>query len=89
MAAHKKQQYSHWQTGGGPVFNKKTPSSVNKAKKTLLLLAKSKPAAAKKIIQNANSNVLKAISEICLNMLNGVVPLTPKQKKDYTDIAIL
>ena len=59
----------------------KTPASVNKVKSTLILLANSTPAAAKKIIKNSNRDVLKAISEICLNILNGFVPLTHAQKK--------
>lgn len=57
------------------------PKSVNKVKKTLLLLAHSKPAAIKKIIKNANRDLLKAISEISLNMLRGNLPLTLAQKK--------
>ena len=56
------------------------PKSVNKVKKTLLLLAHSKPAAIKKIIKNANRDLLKAISEISLNMLRGNLPLTLAQK---------
>ena len=56
------------------------PKSVNKMKKTLLLLAHSKPAAVKKIIKNANRDLLKAISEISLNMLQGNLPLNPTQK---------
>lgn len=57
-----------------------TPASVDKAKNTLILLANSTPAAAKKIIENANRDVIKAISELSLNTLNGVVKLTPSQK---------
>ena len=56
-------------------------ANINKVKKTLLLLTKSKPGAAKKILKNANRDLIKAISEIALNMLNGVVPLTLDQKK--------
>ena len=58
-----------------------TPPSVKKCKKTLILLANSKPDAAKKIIKSAGGSVLKAISEICLNMLNGVINLSSTQKK--------
>lgn len=56
-------------------------TNINKVKKTLLLLSKSKPGAAKKILKNANRDLIKAISEIALNMLNGVVPLTLDKKK--------
>ena len=56
------------------------PARLSKVKKTLILLAKSKPKVVKQILKNANSNVIKAISEIALNMLNGVVRLTPAQK---------
>ena len=59
----------------------KTPPSVKKVQKTLILLANAKPSAAKKIIKNASHNVLKAVSEICLNMLNGVVNLSVSHKK--------
>lgn len=55
-------------------------SNINKAKKTLILLANSKPKAVRKILKNASSQLIKAISEIALNCLNGVVRLTPKQK---------
>ena len=58
-----------------------TMRHVSKAKKTLILLANSKPAAAKKIIAKASQNVLKAISELALNMLNGVLTLNDAQKK--------
>ena len=58
-----------------------TMAHVSKAKKTLILLANSKPAAAKKIIAKASQNVLKAISELALNMLNGVLTLNDAQKK--------
>ena len=54
--------------------------NINKVKKTLILLANSKPSVVKKILKNANSHLIKAISEIALNMLNGVVHLTPSQK---------
>ena len=54
--------------------------NINKVKKTLVLLANSKPSVVKKILKNANSHLIKAISEIALNMLNGVVHLTPSQK---------
>ena len=80
MAAHKKST----KRPGGAVRSAKhqtrTPASVEKAKNTLILLANSTPAAAKKIIENANRDVIKAISELSLNTLNGVIKLTPSQK---------
>ena len=84
MAARKKSAKQGGARGarGGAVRSAKrqTPPSVEKAKNTLILLAKSTPAAAKKIIENANRDVIKAISELSLNTLNGVVKLTPSQK---------
>ena len=56
-------------------------ANITKAKKTLILLANSKPNAVKQILKNANSHVIRAISEIALNCLNGVVSLTPAQKR--------
>ena len=58
-----------------------TPASIQKVKKTLVLLANAKPTVAKKIIKSASGNVVKAISEICLNMLNGVINLSSTHKK--------
>ena len=49
-------------------------ANVTKAKNTLILLANAKPKAAK-------NHVIRAISEIALNCLNGVLPLTPAQKR--------
>ena len=56
-------------------------ANVTKAKNTLILLANAKPKAAKKILANAKNHVIRAISEIALNCLNGVLPLTPAQKR--------
>ena len=52
------------------------PKNIAKAKPTLLLLAKSRPAAAKKILKSASSTVIRAIAELALNCLNGVIPLS-------------
>ena len=50
---------------------------LKKHQQTLVLLSKSKPYAAKKILQTAPNSLIKAIVEIALNSLNGVIPLTP------------
>lgn len=55
-------------------------SNIRKAKKTLILLANSRPKVVKKILKNANNQVIKAISELALNCLNGAVKLSPTQK---------
>ena len=55
-------------------------ANITKAKKTLILLANSKPNAVKQILKNANIHVIRAISEIALNCLNGVVSLTHKKE---------
>ena len=55
-------------------------ANINKAKKTLILLANSKPDVVRKILKKASTGLVKAISEIALNCLNGVVRLTPAQK---------
>ena len=55
-------------------------ANITKVKKTLVLLANSKPSVVKKILSNANKHIIKAISEICLNMLNGCVHLSTSQK---------
>ena len=57
------------------------PRNVDKAKDTLILLANSHPTAAKKILKNANNTVIKAIAELALNCLNGVLPLNSAAKK--------
>ena len=44
------------------------------------MLANATPNAAKKIIESANRDVIKAISEISINTLNGVLKLTPSQR---------
>jgi len=56
-------------------------ANLNKHRKTLLILSKAKPRAARKIIANAEPSLIKALSEISLNILNGLIPLTPARKK--------
>ena len=55
-------------------------SNINKVKKTLLLLVNSKPSVVKKILKNADKSLIKALSEVALNMLNGAVSLSTSQK---------
>ena len=57
-------------------------ANLSRHRKTLLLISKSSPKAAKKIIAKANGSLIKAISEICLNILNGVIPLSNPKKRD-------
>ena len=47
----------------------------------LQLLAKSKPAQARQILKNANSDLVESLRQCVLNVLRGVVSLTPKQHK--------
>ena len=57
------------------------PRNLDKAKDTLILLANSRPTAAKKILKSASNTVIKAIAELALNCLNGVIPLSSAAKK--------
>ena len=45
------------------------------------ILAKSKPQLQKAIFQYGPSDLIIALSEIVLNTLKGVIPLSPKQKR--------
>ena len=47
----------------------------------LQILAKCKPRLRKLIIDNGPPSIVLCLSECCLNLLKGVVPLTPRQKK--------
>ena len=47
----------------------------------LEVLAKSKPKLRKVLIDNVPATVITAICECCLNLLKGVIPLTPRQKR--------
>ena len=44
-------------------------------------MAKSKPAQARQILKNANSDLVESLRQCVLNVLRGVVSLTPKQHK--------
>ena len=54
---------------------------VKRALPLLQALAEAKPKFKKAIIKNASPELLKAISEIVLNMLKGIIPLSPQQKQ--------
>ncbi len=56
-------------------------SYVKRALPLLQVIAKAKPKARNAIIQHAPTDLIKAISEIVLNVLKGVVRLTAAQKK--------
>ena len=58
----------------------KMSSLVKRALPLLKLLVDAKPELKKAIIKYASSDLVKAISEIALNMLKGVIKLTPQQK---------
>ena len=47
----------------------------------LQVLAESKPQIRDAIVQHGPTELIKAISEIVLNVLKGVIKITPKQKK--------
>ena len=56
-------------------------ANLNRHRRTLMILSKATPKAAKKIIARAPASLIKAISEICLNLITGVIPLTATKKK--------
>ena len=56
-------------------------TGISKHRETLLVLTKARPRLVKKIIQTADKSLIMALSECALNVLNGVVPLTPAKKK--------
>lgn len=45
------------------------------------ILTLATPRARKSVIRDADENLLNAVSECCLNVLHGRVPLTSKQKE--------
>ncbi len=54
---------------------------VKRALPLLQVIAKSKPKVRNAIIEHGPADLIKAISEIVLNVLKGVVKLTARQKK--------
>ena len=49
-------------------------------KDTLMVLAKAKPALVKKIIKPAKRDLVDALSELSLNLLHGVIPISSQRK---------
>lgn len=47
----------------------------------LSVLSKAPPPMRKKLIQTASKDVIDTVSECCLNVLKGTIPLSPHQKK--------
>ena len=47
----------------------------------LQVIVKSKPKLRKLLIDNVSANVITAICECSLNLLKGVIPVTPRQKR--------
>ena len=47
----------------------------------LQVIVKSKPKLRKLLIDNVPANVITAICECSLNLLKGIVPVTPRQKR--------
>ena len=56
-------------------------ANVKRALPFLQVIAKSKPKIRNAIIEHGPAELIKAISEIVLNVLKGVVKLTARQKK--------
>ena len=56
-------------------------SHLKEHQKTLVLLSKAEPRAAKNFLQSAPNSLVKAIVEIALNSINGVIPLSPHKIK--------
>ncbi len=54
---------------------------VKRALPLLQVIAKSKPQIRNAIIEHGPTDLIKAISEIVLNVLKGVIKITPRQKK--------
>ena len=55
--------------------------NVKKHVHMLKYLCKAKPKHAKGVIEHCDSDLLNALSECSLNVLKGVVPLKPHQRK--------
>jgi hypothetical protein len=54
---------------------------IKKNKDALLAIATSKKAIRNAIIDNGNKELINAVCECCLNVLNGNIPLNDEQKK--------
>ena len=55
-------------------------ANLKKHRETLLVLTKARPQLVKKIILSADKSLTHTLSECALNILSGVVPLTPAKK---------
>lgn len=55
-----------------------------KARKTFALIAKSNPKTIKKILKTVDKDFIRAISEVSLNILQGVIPLHHQKKKQLS-----
>ena len=67
----------------------KMSSLVKRALPLLKLLAEAKPELKKAIIKYASPDVVKAISEIALNMLKVVIKLTEKESFLFRKVGVL
>ena len=59
-------------------------SSLKKYSDHLRVLARGTPSMQKAVIKNADSGLIKCISECALNILKGNVPISPHQKSKLT-----
>ena len=64
----------------------KMSAVVKRALPLLKTLAEAKPKFKKVIIKNASPELLKAISEIVLNMLKGIIPVNPSAKTTFVSV---
>ena len=63
------------------IFIYKMSAVVKRALPLLETLVNANPKLKKAIIQHASPDLVTAISEIALNMLKGIIKLTPQQKQ--------
>lgn len=63
------------------VERQKNMAHLRKHRETLLVLTKARPKLVREIIMTADRGLINALSECALNILSGVVPLTPAKKK--------
>ena len=49
-------------------------------KKELLIIAKAKPSLAKRMLATSSDDIIKALTELVLNILSGKIRLTPSKK---------
>ena len=55
------------------------PSRLNRNAHFLRLLSSSKPSVKKKLVEHATKDQVDTLSELALNVLNGVIPLESRQ----------